>query len=216
MAYKREKRLSHNKELRLAVTTGDPSGIGPIIVSLALKKLKPKKNIQFVVFTDKSEKTLKIPGFKVLKFKSLNQALRQDFSGKVLLEIKTKSPFEQLNLASRACLKKETFALITAPVKKSLLKGFKGQTDLLKKRSKARYAYMSFKGSFFNCVLFTDHIPLKKINLREQELEACLKISLKSRKYLNKGMQKKPLGLLGLNPHAGEGGLLGKEEKARF
>ena len=213
MAYQREKKLSHSQELRVALTTGDPGGIGPFIVEKALRKLKPQKNLQFLVWTDKSKKALKIPGFKTRVFKSLNQALKLDFDSKVLLEIKKKSPFEQLNEASKACLKKESFALITAPVKKSLLKGFKGQTDLLKKRARVKEAYMSFKGSFFNCVLFTDHIPLKKISIRQKDLKSCLKISLQARKHLPPGKKKKPLGLLGLNPHAGEKGLLGKEEE---
>ena len=213
MAYQRKKRVSHNKELRLAITTGDPLGSGPIIVEKALRKLRPQKNFQFLVWTDRSKKNLKISGFKVLSVKNLGQALKEPFNPKTLIEIKAKSPLDQLKEASKACLKKESFALITAPVKKSKLKGFKGQTEVLKRRARVKKAYMSFRGSFFNCVLFTDHIPLKKISLKQDDLIFCLKTALEARKFLEKRNQKKPVAVLGLNPHAGEEGLLGKEEE---
>ena len=72
---------------------------------------------------------------------------------------------------------------------------------------------MCFRGEKFNVVLLTDHIPLKKLAIRPSALRNCLRLALKHRALLAPALQKKALGVLGLNPHAGEEGLMGREEE---
>ena len=69
---------------------------------------------------------------------------------------------------------------------------------------------MAFLGSRFHVVLLNDHVPFFKTDLKN--LPKLLRAALKFRKFLSPSRRHKPLGLLGLNPHAGEGGLLGVEE----
>jgi len=201
---------------RLAITTGDPSGIGKITAVKALCRLGPKKNFQFLFWTSPKDKTCKIPGFKVLKFNHALEALKSPFKENQILQIKSQGgPGEQLKEAGKICLKKHVSALITGPVNKKLLEKYKvrGQTDLLKKLCHKKELYMCFRGLFFNIILWTDPIPFTKISIQQKTFKKFLKLSLDSRCFLKKSLQNKPLALLGLNPHAGEGGLLGQEEE---
>ena len=213
---------------RLAITTGDPKGVGFFITQQSLKKLGPKKNFQFIVWSNRQSPTLKIPPFKTLVFKKEALAFKSKFREDHLLQIKTGGGVGTcLQQAGAKALSGEVSALITCPVNKSSLKKYQirgevvrevkgpvvGQTDLLKKLSKSRHGFMSFRGSKFNVILLTDHCALKDVAIKKSQLKAVLSLALEARKFLPLGQQKKPLGVLGLNPHAGELGLLGLEEE---
>ena len=201
---------------RIALTTGDSKGVGLFVAKQALKNLGPKKNFQFVIWTDKQATTLKVPTFKTLVFSSPHQAFAKEFKEKHLLQIKEPGgPGKWLLSAGKRALNQELSALITGPVNKNQLKKHKavGQTDLLKKQAQTENVFMCFRGRFFNVILLNDHIPFKKTKIDKQKLSNLLKQALLSRKFLAPSLQKKPLGLLGLNPHAGEQGILGLEEE---
>ena len=53
---------------RLALTTGDSEGIGKFIAKKALQKLGPKKNFQFLIWTENDTKTLKVSSFQTVVF----------------------------------------------------------------------------------------------------------------------------------------------------
>lgn len=201
---------------RIALTTGDPQGVGRVAAGEALSRLGPKKTFQFLVWTDSKEKNFKVPGFQTATFSSAGEALKNPFCEKQILEIKSRGGVEaQLIEAGRICLNKDAFALVTGPVRKKLLKNarLRGQTDLLKRLCRTKEVYMCFRGKFFNVILWTDHIPLKKIHLDQKSFKAFLQLALNSRTLLKKHLRTKPIGVLGLNPHAGEKGLIGKEEE---
>jgi 4-hydroxythreonine-4-phosphate dehydrogenase len=73
---------------------------------------------------------------------------------------------------------------------------------------------MGFIGKKFNVVLTTAHIPIVKVSqsLKAMDILAGIHAAESLRQQLPKPLQKKPIGILGLNPHAGEEGLIGKEE----
>lgn len=200
---------------RLALTTGDSSGVGKIVACRALGVLGPKKNFQFLLWTANKEKTLKIKNFNTLVFKNSREALKSPFKENHLLQIKSSgSPGDWLESAGKLCLNKEASALITGPVSKTLLKPHKaiGQTALLTKLCQKKNSFMCFRGQFFNLILWTDHIPLKEVSINRLDFKKFLELCLTARSFLPEKLQKKPLGVLGLNPHAGEEGLIGKEE----
>ena len=201
---------------RIALTTGDPRGQGLFIAKKALEKLGPKKNFQFLLWSSAKAETLKIPSFKTCAFSKTDQTLSRPFKENHLLQIKGRGgPGSWLLEAGQKALSRELSALVTGPVNKSQLKKYKalGQTDLLKKQAQAPEVFMAFRGRFFNVILLNDHIPFKKIKIEEERLSRLLKLALWSRKFLAPPLQKKPLGVLGLNPHAGEKGILGHEEE---
>ena len=132
----------------------------------------------------------------------------------VLLEIKSsKTAGHWVEEAARLCMKKQISSLVTGPLSKETLNrshpGIIGHTGLLKQISCREDIFMTFLGSYFNVILLTDHVSLRDITLKKEKLTALLKQALLFRSFLK---SKKPLGVLGLNPHGGEGGLLGTEE----
>lgn len=199
---------------RILVTTGDPLGIGLKAAWQALLSLQPKKNIQFLIWTNRRAKTLTSPHFKTLTFKEESSALKSPFKEDQILQIKSLGTAKDwLISAGQLCLKGQAQVLITGPVRKQLLSGAVGQTALLKSLCKAPHVFMCFRGKKFNIVLMTDHVPFKKVAVRPSILRACLDLALQHRVYLSPSLQNRPLGLLGLNPHAGEQGLIGHEEE---
>lgn len=200
---------------RVGITTGDPKGIGRIVVQKAFQKLGVKKNLQFILWTSNKFPSLKIPSFKTKVFSKSEAALAEPFAENTLLEIKSrKSPGYWVEEAARLCLKQQLSSLITGPLSKRTLHkshpGIIGHTDLFKQLTDTEDVFMVFLGSHFNVILLTDHIPLKTFVLNKERLIKLLKKALLFRNFLK---DKRPLAVLGLNPHAGEEGLLGKEEK---
>jgi len=206
--------MKKNKKNRLAISVGDQKGVGFHIVKEALKNLGWQKNFQFVIWSHKE--TLKVPHFKTQVFKKVEEAFQTPFSEKHLIQIQSKdSVGDWLLEASNKALEKKVSALITGPVRKSSLKKYNGlgQTDLLKKFTKSSEVFMCFRGSSFNVILLNDHTPFSKTKVSKDKLKNLLDTALKSRSFLAKKLQKKKVAVLGLNPHAGEEGLLGTEEE---
>ena len=180
-----------------------------------LQRLGPKKNIQFILWTDDKSPALRIPSFRVKTFSTIHQALKTPFEESCLLQIRSpRLAGVWVEECARFCLDHSLSAMVTGPLSKGLLAKthplLRGQTQLLKKISQVENVFMTFLGSKFHVILLNDHVPFLKIKL--QNLPALLQMGLHFRQLLTPSRQNKPLGLLGLNPHAGEGGLLGLEE----
>lgn len=179
----------------LAITTGDPYGIGPEIVQRALNDPAIRKLGHFDILGD-------------------------DFSGEKTINPKLagQSSIKALEEAVRFLKEKKADVLITAPVSKTHLKaaGFKfpGQTEFLANIFDAKDEAMMLACSQLKIVLTTIHIPLKKVFevLTPKLIEEKLTLTNNSlKKYF--GIKNPRIAVCGLNPHAGEGGLFGNEEK---
>ena len=207
---------------RIHITTGDPDGIGLEVSLKALNLLGPKKGIQFVLWRSApaNKEILKLVNdrFNRIHIKEKNLLANYEKKENLLLDIvSSHSPTQWVVMAAKHCLKnKKTEALVTGPLSKIQMKkeGFKekGHTDLLKNLSHTRHVFMTFIGNFFNVVLLTGHVPLKKVNWSTGNLDKCIELCLNLKPSLSSYQQQKRIGLLGFNPHAGEEGLLGTEE----
>jgi len=107
---------------------------------------------------------------------------------------------------------------VTGPLSKLQMQqdGFSeiGHTPLLQRLSRAKNVYMVFLGKHFNVVLLSGHIPLREVTWTPESLDHCLDVCLRMRERLASHQSHQPIAVLGLNPHAGEEGLLGTEEIA--
>jgi 4-hydroxythreonine-4-phosphate dehydrogenase len=109
-------------------------------------------------------------------------------------------------------------AMTTCPIHKQAIHdagySFSGHTELLAHLAKASLVAMMFVGPKWKVVLVTTHLPLHEVAKRITK-ERVLSIIQLTREGLKKyfGIPQPRVAVLGLNPHAGEGGLLGKEEK---
>jgi 4-hydroxythreonine-4-phosphate dehydrogenase len=206
---------------RLLLTTGDVDGIGFEVTAKALlMKALPDKNNQVIYFSSiKSEKKYLLAlrkKFKPLLVSSLDQALLSTNSKTPFIEVQSElSPAQWVKLAALAAISKKISAIVTAPLSKQEIHraGFKevGHTEIFKTLSGAEQLHMGFVGKYFNVVLATGHIPLEDVSksLNESILRSALEKCLQLRKVLK---DKRPIGVLGLNPHSGDGGIIGNWE----
>ncbi|MEE9449821.1 MAG: 4-hydroxythreonine-4-phosphate dehydrogenase PdxA [Ignavibacteriaceae bacterium] len=219
---------------RFVITCGDINGIGPEIVVKSLNRLIRRRNkskYYFICPKNIFQKTIKQvkPGFD-FKIISTNEA--DESSSKVSIinlpdcRVKTGYPTKSSGLASYKALQTSfsflksniADAVITAPVSKTALNmagiKFPGQTEMFVKWSGSKEYVMTFLSNQLNVALQTIHIPLKNVYkfLNEKELEATFNVLINT---LNRDLAVKSprIALLGLNPHAGENGLIGTEEE---
>ena len=195
---------------KIAITTGDPNGIGPEITIKALNKLKlPKENVILI----SNKKILDFYGtletdYEIVEIPYDTQIL----PGKVTAE-SGEFAFQSLR---KACELKPD-ALVTAPVAKNALylagHKFKGQTEILQKylAHKDQKADMLFVAKDFRVLLLTRHCALKRIKVTK-ELIVEKVYNLKEFLRSHMGISAPKFGLCAFNPHSGEDGILGKEE----
>ena len=181
----------------IGLTYGDPAGIGPEILTKVLKTWK-YNSTPYV-----------IGGKDYLNFKPGQPS-----------KITGKHAYECLKLAAQLALSKKINALITGPVSKEMINkaniDFSGQTDALAKFCKVNIdeVIMMFVANDLRLALFTRHIPLKEVPSKITA-KSLNKFVIQLNKELKKWFKVKnpKIAILGLNPHAGETGLFGKEEK---
>jgi 4-hydroxythreonine-4-phosphate dehydrogenase len=216
------------RPLRVAITSGDPDGIGPEVVAKALRRLGPQKKAHFFLWRNKDfpkrdlERIKK--SFKLITVGSWAEALtRMPSQPKELVDIcGGASPAKWVEEAGSACFYKHLDALATAPLSKPRIvaSGLNdlGHTEILKRISSSERAYMVFMGKKFNVFLATGHVALKDLapKISQQNIESAILSAQKLKELMVKtgvkGFAKKPIGVLGLNPHAGDAGLIGFEE----
>jgi 4-hydroxythreonine-4-phosphate dehydrogenase len=108
-------------------------------------------------------------------------------------------------------------AMTTCPINKQAIHdagySFLGHTELLAHLAKASLVAMMFVGSKWKVVLVTTHLPLHKVAqwITKERVLSIIRLTGEGlKKYF--GIPRPRVAVLGLNPHAGEKGLLGKEE----
>jgi len=195
---------------KIAITTGDPNGIGAEITIKALNKLNlPPDN--FVLISNK--KILDFYG----KLNNDYEIIEIPYEGKINCGKITKEAGEFSFQSVKLACKIAPQAIITAPVAKEAMHlaghKFNGQTEILQKylAHDNQLAEMLFVAGNFRVLLLTRHIPLKEINItKELVIEKVTNLQKHFENNLN--ITKPKFALCGFNPHSGENGILGKEE----
>jgi 4-phospho-D-threonate 3-dehydrogenase / 4-phospho-D-erythronate 3-dehydrogenase len=226
------------KKVRIGITLGDPAGIGAEITLKALSDKKLRESASFLLIGDYGvtthiQRQLNMKPFnfhilsdigklnlseEMINFINLGNVTYKIPYGKVDARC-GKSAYEYINMA---CLllrsNKNLDGLVTAPINKESLNlaghHFQGHTQILAQRFKARYARMMFVGGKLKVMLATIHIPLKNVApliTREEILDAIFVAHRTMNIHF--GIKKPRIAVCGLNPHAGEDGLFGTEEK---
>ena len=213
------------------VTTGEPAGIGPdISLSIACRD----DASDFVVFGNLRllEERARVLGLKLsfIEYEpqlqpivlEKNQLLVQDFS--LIQEVQcsdlneANSPYviKMIKEATNGCLKGDFAGIITGPVSKEVIANsgfdFKGHTEYIGSLCKTS-PVMSFISNDMKLALATTHVSLEEVpSLITQDLlmNICDVISFDLDQYFD--ISEPRIAILGLNPHAGENGLLGNEE----
>ena len=216
------------RPLRIAITTGDSDGVGTEVAAQALRALGPSRGVVFYLFRSSTCPTQHLKwidrSFKRRTVHDWPEALRLGIeSGRTLVDIDSSlSPPRWVEVAGQAALFGHLDALVTGPLSKTLIdqQGMNalGHTEILKNTVHVKHVHMGFLGKFFNVLLATGHMPLAHVSraLTESVFESSLENALAFRELMPKHLSRLPIAVLGLNPHAGEGGLIGSEEIERI
>jgi len=118
-----------------------------------------------------------------------------------------------LRAAGEAALRREIAAIVTAPVNKAAISvSFKGQTEFLSEQAGVKRFAMAFFTPTFKVVLATVHMSLKEA-LAKLSTEMYMDlIRFVSAELQRLGFADPKIAVAGVNPHAGEGGMFGREE----
>ncbi len=205
--------------LKIGITLGDPAGVGPEILVKSFSYIKTLK-AQFLIFGDSNlierlAQNFKIPIPENIYIENLSK-----------LKFQFGNPTQETFLATikylEEAIKKikegEVKALVNIPINKEAFSianlPFRGHTEFLAQKLETPHWAMSFYGKKLKLSLVTTHIPLKEVPLSLNS-EKILKIAELSYNFLKKlkKTQDVKIALCSLNPHGGEGGLLGEEEE---
>jgi 4-hydroxythreonine-4-phosphate dehydrogenase len=217
------------KELKVVISVGDESGIGPEIILKALCSNEIPNNIDFTLVG--SKKNI-LNTYNHLKALGLEKLANPNSLKIYDLEISSSdndpkssygdSSFFYLTKAIEIVKQNRNSALVTGPIcKKSWsLAGhyFSGQTEVLAKSCGVKNVGMLFTakspitGWRFNTLLATTHIPLCEVPKQLTTDLIHSKLDL-FKDFCSSYIDKPKLKVAGLNPHAGEEGILGSEEK---
>jgi len=195
---------------KIVITTGDPNGIGAEITIKALNKLDLDPD-RIILVSNKS--ILDFYGKLNKKYKLTEiPYVSEIIPGKVTKEAGEFS-FQSVKKACETGAR----AIVTAPIAKNAMylagHRFNGQTEILQKylAHDGQHAEMLFVAENFRVLLLTRHIALKNINLtKELVIEKITDLNKFFVKHLK--ITKPDFALCGFNPHAGEDGIIGREE----
>lgn len=216
----------------LALTMGDPSGVGPEIIALALEDETFAANC-LVIGDLKRLRTGARKAGSSTRYRVADSPCRAGNDGLVpVLQIDLTDqalPFGQLSAQSGECayqclvkaidlaMAGTIDAVVTAPLNKESLHMaghmYPGHTEILAERTGTDETVMMLSAGAMRVLHVTTHIPLSRVPgaISTERIERVLELGDEALKKM--GIKKPLFGVAGLNPHAGESGIFGNEEK---
>ena len=218
---------------RIAVTPGEPAGIGPdLVITLA----QEARDAELVVIADPQllldrakllGQPLKVTAYDADKAAAPGKpgellvceyALAEACVPGQLNKANSAYVLASIERAARGCLTGEFNAMLTAPVQKSVIAesgvSFSGHTEYLAEICGAELPVMLLCAGSLRVALLTTHLALADVprHITAARIDATCRILAKGLEHLF-GISKPRIAVLGLNPHAGEAGQLGREEQ---
>jgi 4-hydroxythreonine-4-phosphate dehydrogenase len=197
----------------IAISMGDALGIGPEVVVAALADGRVRAAVDPVIYGER-EVLLRAADVRRVQL-SARVVEVKEVSGEPRARTGA-SALRCVDAAARAVLHGEATALCTAPLSKErvalVAHGFAGHTEHLAALSGARVAMM-LAGPRLRVVLATNHLALREVPSRLSVEQICFVARLASDSLRDRfGISRPRIAVLGLNPHAGDGGIFGDEE----
>jgi len=186
----------------IAVTVGDPSGIGPEIAVKASRDPRVLAACHPVIYGPQTDEAL------------------APYPPGVVSAASGRRAYDELLRAVEDARAGRVHAIATAPINKAAFAAaglpWRGHTDLLAHLCGVDDAIMMFWSDALRVVLATVHIPLAQVPsaLTTERLLRTIRITASALPRF--GISHPRIAVAGLNPHAGEGGLLGREELDRI
>jgi len=221
------------KPIRIGITLGDINGIGPEVALKAAYGHRWPAHTRLVFIgsgksVEKHAKKLGLPTppawnpgspstsrFKVVIWDPDPSISLQEKPGQID-PAASHAAATWIKSAVSACLSKSLNSIVTAPICKEGLQAaginYPGHTEMLADLTKTkRFAMMLFGGSI-RVVLVTRHVPIAEVSkqLTTKTVLEAIRITDEALPWL--GQKKRRIAVCGLNPHAGDGGKIGREE----
>lgn len=226
----------HNEFIpTIGISLGDVNGIGPEVVLKALHNPLILKQCSIILYgsgkhLSKYKNLIGLDDFQFMTIKHPKQAhakkinLINCYQGE-FFELELGKEDKNAGLLSYQSLKKATedlksgflHALVTAPISKDNIQQedfkFPGHTEFLGEAFDVQDPLMFLVSDNLRIGVVTGHLPLEQVrqNLSQERISNTLQKMIHSLKF-DFNIQKPKIAVLGLNPHAGEKGVLGKEE----
>jgi 4-hydroxythreonine-4-phosphate dehydrogenase len=206
------------KKIPIALSMGDPSGIGPEVLAKALNNSDRIKEAVFFVVGD--ARLLSQYGLKkrdgIFLIDLKNTGLAHFKPGKPTRQ-SARAGLEYLKTAMALIKRGVARGLVTAPISKESARGagfpWPGHTEYLAEYFKAKQVEMVFVADLLKVALLSRHVPLSRAitSVKRKRIIEAGRLILT---FLKKNFKLKDpkIAVCGLNPHAGEGGLFGGEE----
>lgn len=222
------------QKIRVGITQGDPNGIGlEVIIKTFLDPQMSEICTPILFGSQKTfsfhRKTLNVE-MRFSPIRNAEQAMHRQFNILNVYEEEIQIEFgnstqtagkyalKSIEIACEALEQKKIDVLVTAPINKYNIQSeqfqLKGHTDYLEHRFKTN-ALMLMCADKFRVGVVTGHVPVANISaiINEDKIVQKLKIMNKSL-VEDFGIRKPKIAVLGLNPHAGDNGTIGTEEKS--
>lgn len=220
---------------RIGITLGDINGIGPEVVIKALHDHRLMAMVTPVIYGSAKvlsfyKKLLNIEEFNYSPVRSRGQYAPKSINvvncWEETLEISPGKPSKETGKAALHALKQASTdlkegmldAIVTGPIDKNTIHSdefpFKGHTEFLADFFGAKDHLMLLVSDRLRVGLVTSHVPLREVAalITKERVESKLKTLEQSLKK-DFNVSKPKIAVLGLNPHAGDGGLIGDEEE---
>jgi 4-hydroxythreonine-4-phosphate dehydrogenase len=225
--------MSDNK-IRIGITQGDPNGIGLEVIIKTFMDPQMAEICTPVLFGSQKtfghhRKTVNAE-MRFNNIRSAEMALPNHFNILNIYEedipvefgsateLGGKYALKSIEAACEALEQKKVDAIVTAPINKHNIQSpefqFKGHTDYLEMRFKSS-ALMLMCADKFRVGVVTGHVPLANVSAIISQEKIVQKIKTMHKSLVEDfGIRKPKIAVLGLNPHAGDSGVIGSEEKS--
>lgn len=209
---------------RLALTLGDPAGIGPEIALRALEDPRVRACARLVMIGPGFLRPERVPLQDLAELRTGPDFVWVDSGGPAefrMGEVQAdcgRAAISALRAGHELAMARRVDALVTCPVSKSALhlagETVEGQTELLGRWAAVERIEMLAIAGQLRVMLLTRHLPLRAA-LESITTERVIdRLELLDDSLRQLGIPAPRLALAGLNPHAGEGGILGTEDEA--
>lgn len=181
---------------RVAITTGDPAGIGAEIADRAARDPSVLEVCEPVIYAPPHDLSI-VPG--------VVSAAAGRAAYDLIVRAVADAQAGVVDAVATAPVSKEAFRLAGLP--------WAGHTDLLGHLTRSPHVAMMFESEVLRVVLATVHIPLAEVTTRLTRVSLEATIDLTARELPRFGVPRPRIAVAGVNPHAGEHGLFGNEEQ---
>ena len=224
---------------KLAITMGDPGGVGPEIIVRALNSPEVRNYCAPIVIGDASimEEALNLlklnlqlrlikspeeskPTSRDRFIELIDMGMIKKFRKNKPTAEGGKACVSYIKKAVEVAVKKQVDGIVTAPISKEALKiaGFKwpGHTEMLADLTNTRDYAMMLMGGNLRVILVTMHTALRNVPalITEKRILKTIRLAKKACDMLK--IRKPRIAVAALNPHAGEAGMFGDEEKKKI